>query len=91
MNTPANIRTILIERTSLNDKGNYLKISKNNLRLASFNLSGNALKLYLYLCANTNHWKVFLFSSDFYNNFANITEKTYRKVFNELVTKGYLV
>lgn len=34
---------------------------------------------------------MFLFSSDFYKGFADISEKTYLKVFQELITEGYLV
>ena len=82
---------ITVKRESLYDKSAYFKISQKSLQAAMCCLSGNALKLYLYLCANSNDYTFYLCSKDFYENFAKISEKTYQKAFKELIEAGYLV
>ena len=84
-------RRIIIKRTSDKEERDYLKISRSILKKASYNLSGNALKLYLYFCSNSNNWKLSLSSKVFCEEFANITKPTYRKAFKELEEKGYLI
>lgn len=67
----------------------YFKISNANLRLAMYNLKGNAFKLYCYLCDNKNQWEMDLYPCDF-QRVANVSADTYRSAFNQLVVKGYL-
>lgn len=67
----------------------YFKISNANLRLAMYNLKGNAFKLYCYLCDNKNQWEMDLYPCDF-QRVANVSADTYRSAFNQLVENGYL-
>lgn len=67
----------------------YFKISNTNLRLAMYNLKGNAFKLYCYLCDNRNQWEMDLYPCDF-QRVANVSPDTYRAAFKQLVEKGYL-
>ena len=86
-----NQRMITVKRESLYDRKAYFKISQKSLQAAMNRLSGNALKLYLYFCANADEYSFYFRSKDFYENIAKMSEKTYQKVFKELIEEGYLV
>lgn len=84
-----NQRKIIVMRTTEAVRKDYFKISNANLRLAMYNLKGNAFKLYCYLCDNKNQWELDLYPCDF-QKVANVSADTYRAAFNQLVDKGYL-
>ncbi len=84
-----NQRKIIIKRTTEAVRKDYFKISNANLRLAMYNLKGNAFKLYCYLCDNKNQWEMDLYPCDF-QRVANVSADTYRSAFNQLVENGYL-
>ena len=85
-----NQRRIIVMRTTEAVRKDYFKISNANLRLAMYNLKGNAFKLYCYLCDNKNQWELDLYPCDF-QRVANVSADTYRSSFKQLVDKGYLV
>ena len=84
-----NQRRIIVMRTTEAVRKDYFKISNANLRLAMYNLKGNAFKLYCYLCDNKNQWELDLYPCDF-QRVANVSADTYRSAFKQLVDKGYL-
>ncbi len=84
-----NQRKIIVKRTTDTVRKDYFKISNRNLRLAMYNLKGNAFKLYCYLCDNENGWDFDLYPCDF-QRVANVSHDTYLSAFKQLVDKGYL-
>lgn len=85
-----NQKKILIERTSLNAIKDYLKVSNENLDIAMYNLKGNAFKLWAYFADNKNGYAMDLYPVDFCTK-ARVSDSTYRRAFEELENKGYLV
>ncbi len=84
-----NQRKIIVKRTTDTVRKEYFKISNKNLRLAMYNLKGNAFKLYCYLCDNEDGWDFDLYPCDF-QRVANVSHDTYLSAFKQLEEKGYL-
>ena len=85
-----NQKKILIERTSVNAIKDFLKVSNDNLEIAMYNLKGNAFKLWIYFADNKNGYAMDLYPVDFCTK-AKVSDSTYRRAFEELEKKGYLI
>lgn len=85
-----NQKKILIERTSLNAQKDYLKVSNQNLDVAMYNLKGAAFKLWVYFADNKNGYILDLYPVDFCTK-AKVSDSTYRRAFETLEEKGYLI
>lgn len=91
MKSVENQRIIKVKRYSENCRKDYLKISNENLQIAMYNLTTiGATKLYLYLVDNSNGYTMALYPCDFVK-FANCSYDTYRRAFEELKNKGYII
>ena len=55
-----------------------------------YNLKGNTFKLYCYLADNKNGYEMDLYPCDF-QKIANVSYDTYKRSFNELLEKGFLL
>ena len=85
-----NQKKILIERTSEKVMKDYLKVSNDSLEIAMYNLKGNAFKLWIYFADNKNGYAMDLYPVDFCTK-AKVSDSTYRRAFEELEKKGYLI
>lgn len=85
-----NQRIIYIERVSEKVRTDYFKIGHEQLTQAASDLSGNAFKLYVYLCDNKDSFRLELSSKDFIN-WSGTSESTYDRAFKELKDKEYLI
>jgi len=85
-----NQKKILIERISEKAMKDYLKVSNENLYIAMYNLKGNAFKLWIYFTDNMNGYAMDLYPVDFCTK-AKVSDSTYRRAFEELEKKGYLI
>ena len=85
-----NQKKILIERTSEKAAKDYLKVSNDSLEIAMYNLKGNSFKLWIYFADNKNGYAMDLYPVDFCTK-AKVSDSTYRRAFEDLEDKGYLV
>ena len=85
-----NQKKILIQRTSDTAKKDFLKVSNRNLETAMYNLKGNTFKLWIYFTDNMNGYAMDLYPVDFCTK-ARVSDSTYRRAFDELEEKGYLI
>lgn len=85
-----NQRKIYIKRDSDRARINYFKVSNQNLHSAMHNLKSNAFKLWVYLADNTDGYAMDLYPVDFCKK-ANVSESTYKRAFQELIDKRYLI
>lgn len=85
-----NQKKILIQRTSEKAIKDYLKVSNDSLEIAMYNLKGNAFKLWIYFADNKNGYSMDLYPVDFCTK-AKVSDSTYRRAFEELENKGYLI
>lgn len=85
-----NQRTIKVKRSTESVKKDYFKISNRNLQIAMLNLKPNTFKLYCYLADNANGYELNLYPCDF-EKVANVSYDTYKRSFEELVEKGFLL
>lgn len=85
-----NQRIIYIERVSDKVRSDFFKIGNEQLNQAASDLSGNAFKLYVYLCNNQNSWKLEL-SSKHFVAWSGTSDSTYDRAFKELKDKQYLI
>ena len=85
-----NQKKILIERTSVNAIKDFLKVSNESLETAMYNLKGNAFKLWIYFADNKNGYSMDLYPVDFCTK-ARVSDSTYRRAFEELENKGFLI
>lgn len=85
-----NQKKILIERTSDRATKDYLKVSNESLEIAMYNLKGNAFKLWIYFADNKNGYAMDLYPVDFCTK-AKVSDSTYRRAFEDLEKKGYLI
>ena len=85
-----NQKKILIERTSDKCTKDYLKVSNQSLEKAMYNLKGNAFKLWTYFTDNKNGYAMDLYPVDFCTK-AKVSDSTYRRAFEDLEKKGYLI
>lgn len=85
-----NQRKIVIERTTDKCIKDFLKVSNDNLYTAMYNLRGNTFKLWIYFVDNMNGYIMDLYPVDFCAK-ANVSDSTYRRSFEELENKGYLI
>ena len=88
--TVPNQKKILIERTSERVIKDFLKVSNQSLQLAMYNLKGNTFKLWIYFADNKNGYTMDLYPVDFCSK-AGVSDSTYRRSFEELEQKGYLI
>ena len=85
-----NQKKIMIERSSDKALKNYLKVSNDSLEIAMYNLKGNAFKLWIYFADNKQGHLMDLYPIDFCTK-AKVSDSTYRRAFEELEKKGYLI
>ena len=85
-----NQKKIFIQRVSEKAAKDYLKVSNNSLEVAMYNLKGNAFKLWIYFADNKNGYAMDLYPVDFCTK-AKVSDSTYRRAFEELENKGYLI
>ena len=85
-----NQKRIYIERSSENVRKNFLKVSNDSLETAMYNLKGNTFKLWVYFTDNANGYAMEMYPVDFITK-ANVSDSTYRRSFEELEKKGYLI
>lgn len=85
-----NQKKILIQRSSENCRKDYLKVSNDSLETAMYNLKPNTFKLWIYFADNANGYSMDLYPIDFCVK-ANVSDSTYRRSFEELEEKGYLI
>lgn len=85
-----NQRKIYIKRDSDKARLNFFKVSNKNLLSAMYNLKPSAFKLWVYFADNTDGYSMDLYPVDFCKK-ANISESTYKRAFQELIDKGYLI
>lgn len=85
-----NQRIIYIERESEKVRTDFFKIGHSQLNRAASDLEANAFKLYIYLADNSNNYKLEL-SSKHFIEWSGTSDSTYKRAFNELVEKGYLI
>ena len=85
-----NQRIIYIERVSDKVRADYFKIGHEQLNKAASDLSGNAFKLYVYLCDNQANFKLEL-SSKHFIDWSGTSDSTYDRAFKELKDKQYLI
>ena len=85
-----NQRKIYIKRDSDKARLNFFKVSNKNLLSAMYNLKPSAFKLWVYFTDNTDGYSMDLYPVDFCKK-ANISESTYKRAFQELIDKGYLI
>lgn len=85
-----NQRIIYIERSSADIKKDFFKIGHIQLTKAASDLSGNALKLYIYLADNKNNYRLEL-SSKHFIQWSGTSDSTYDRAFKELKEKQYLI
>ena len=86
----ANQKKIFIERSSENVRKDYLKVSNESLETAMYNLKGNTFKLWVYFTDNANGYGLDMYPVDFCTK-AGVSDSTYRRSFEELEQKGYLI
>jgi hypothetical protein len=80
----------MIERSSDKANKDYLKVSNDSLEIAMYNLKGNAFKLWIYFADNKQGYLMDLYPIDFCTK-AKVSDSTYRRAFEELEKKGYLI
>lgn len=80
----------MIERITDKCVKDFLKVSNNNLYTAMYNLKPNTFKLWIYFTDNMNGYVMDLYPVDFCAK-ANVSDSTYRRAFEELEDKGYLI
>ena len=85
-----NQRKIKVKRYSERVQKDFFKISNRNLQIAMYNLKGNTFKLYCYLADNKNGYEMDLYPCNF-QKIANVSYDTYKRSFNELLEKGFLL
>lgn len=85
-----NQKKILIERTSQKTTKDYFKVSNRNLEIAMHNLKNTAFKLWVYFADNKNGYSMDLYPVDFCLK-AKVSDSTYRRAFEQLEQKGYLI
>ena len=85
-----NQKKIMIERSSDRTNKDYLKVSNDSLDIAMYNLYGNAFKLWIYFTDNKQGYSIDLYPVDFCTK-AKVSDSTYRRAFEELEKKGYLI
>ena len=85
-----NQRIIYIERVSDQVRKEFFKIGHEQLNKAASDLSGNAFKLYIYLCDNQADYRLEL-SSKHFISWSGTSESTYDRAFKELKEKQYLM
>ena len=85
-----NQKKILIERSTDKVKTDYLKVANDSLEIAMYNLKGNAFKLWVYFADNKNGYAMDLYPVDFCTK-CKVSDSTYRRAFEELENKGYLL
>lgn len=90
MNKVANQRIIKVKRTTESVKKDYFKISNKNLQIAMLNLKSNSFKLFCYLADNANGYNVPFYPCDF-EKVAGVSYDTYKRSFQELLDKGFLI
>lgn len=85
-----NQKMIYIQRISDSVRKDFLKVSNKNLQEAMYNLKSNAFKLWIYFVDNSNGYLKKMYPVDFWT-IADVSESTYRRSFDELLEKGYLI
>ena len=85
-----NQNRIKVLRSSDSVKKDFFKISNRNLRIAMYNLKPNTFKLYCYLADNADGYIFDLYPCEF-ERFANVSYDTYKRSFQELKEKGFLI
>ena len=85
-----NQKKILIQRSSDRVQRDFLKVSNESLEIAMYNLKGNAFKLWIYFADNKNGYSMDLYPVDFCTK-ARVSDSTYRRAFEELENKGFLI
>lgn len=87
MKTYPNQKVIHIQKRSYED--NFLQVGNDEWQRAARDLSGSALKLYLYLAGNKDGYDLAL-SQKAVENATGLSKNTYHRAVEELETKGYL-
>ena len=85
-----NQKRIFIQRSSERAQKDFLKVSNESLEIAMYNLKGNAFKLWIYFADNKNGYAMDLYPVDFCTK-AKVSDSTYRRAFEELENKGFLI
>lgn len=85
-----NQRRIYIERSSDSVRKDFFKVSNQNLNGAMYNLKPSTFMLWVYFADNANGYALDLYPIDFCNK-TGLSDSTFRRSFNELIEKGYLL
>lgn len=85
-----NQKKIYIERTSDKVAKDFLKVSNENLVTAMYNLKPTSFMLWVYFTDNKDGYAMDLYPVDFCNK-TRLSDSTYRRAFEELESKGYLL
>lgn len=85
-----NQRRIYIERSSDSVRKDFFKVSNQNLNAAMYNLKSSTFMLWVYFADNANGYALDLYPIDFCNK-TGLSDSTFRRSFNELIEKGYLL
>lgn len=85
-----NQKKIYIERTSDKANKDFLKVSNENLLTAMYNLKPSTFLLWVYFTDNKDGYAMDLYPVDFCSK-TRLSDSTYRRAFQELEEKGYLL
>lgn len=85
-----NQRRIYIERSSDSVRKDFFKVSNQNLNGAMYNLKPSTFMLWVYFADNANGYALDLYPIDFCNK-TGLSDSTFRRSFDELIEKGYLL
>lgn len=85
-----NQQKIYIERTTDNSKKDFFKVSNESLKTALYNLPSSAFILWVYFADNSNGYMLDVYPVDFCS-ITGLSDSTYRRAFDKLKEKGYLV
>lgn len=85
-----NQKKIFIERSTDTIRNDFLKVSNENLKLAMMNLKPTTFLLWIYFTDNKDGYQLDLYPENF-TELTGLSRSTYRRAFEELEEKGYLI